>query len=35
VIKKRGLEIEVEILTDSWFAKEKLILRAFMELQNR
>jgi len=28
VIKKRGLEIEVEILTDSWFAKEKLILRA-------
>jgi len=28
VIDKRGLSIEVEILTDSWFAREKLILRA-------
>jgi hypothetical protein len=27
VIKKRGLSIEVEILTDSWFARERLILR--------
>lgn len=28
VIKKRGLSIDVEILTDSWFARERLILRA-------
>ena len=28
VIKKRGLKIEVEILTDSWFARGRLILRA-------
>ncbi len=28
VIDKRGLNIEVEILTDSWFARERLILRA-------
>ena len=28
VIEKRGLSIEVEILTDSWFARERLILRA-------
>jgi hypothetical protein len=28
VIDKRGLSIEVEILTDSWFARKKLILRA-------
>jgi len=28
VMDKRGLEIEVEIITDSWFAREKLILRA-------
>ncbi len=27
VMKKRGLSIEVEILTDSWFARERLILR--------
>jgi len=28
VMDKRGLNIEVEILTDSWFARERLILRA-------
>lgn len=28
VINERGLEIEVEILTDSWFARKRLILRA-------
>jgi hypothetical protein len=28
VIDKKGLSIEVEILTDSWFARERLILRA-------
>jgi hypothetical protein len=28
VIDKKGLNIEVEILTDSWFARERLILRA-------
>ena len=28
VMKKRGLAIEVEILTDSWFARERVILRA-------
>jgi len=28
VMDKRGLEIEIEILTDSWFARERLILRA-------
>ena len=28
VMDKRGLKIEVEILTDSWFARERLILRA-------
>jgi hypothetical protein len=28
VMDKRELEIEVEILTDSWFARERLILRA-------
>ena len=27
VIDKRGLSIEVEILTDSWFARARLILR--------
>lgn len=28
VIDKKGLSIKVEILTDSWFARERLILRA-------
>jgi len=28
VIEKRGLSLEVEILTDSWFARGRLILRA-------
>ncbi len=28
VITKRGLQIEVEMLTDSWFARGRLILRA-------
>ncbi len=28
VIDKKGLNIEIEILTDSWFARERLILRA-------
>jgi len=28
VIKKRGLNIEVEMITDSWFARGRLILRA-------
>jgi len=28
VITKRGISIEVEILTDSWFARKRLILRA-------
>jgi len=28
VIDKRGVSIKVEILTDSWFARERLILRA-------
>jgi len=28
VMTKRGVSIEVEILTDSWFARERLILRA-------
>jgi hypothetical protein len=27
VMRKRGLSIDVEILTDSWFARERLILR--------
>ena len=28
VIKKEGLSIKVELLTDSWFARQRLILRA-------
>ena len=28
VIRKKGLKIDVELLTDSWFARKRLILRA-------
>ena len=33
VMKRRGLHLEVEILTDSWFAKQRLIVRATQRYQ--